>query len=458
MPELHLQQKQIEFLCSSADIVIGGGAAGGGKTYSLVVEPLRHALKLDNFNAVIFRRSYPEITRAGGVWDEATKLYPFVGGVPNGTKIEYTFGTSRVGFGYLSNEQTLMEWKSSQIALIEFDQLETFTERMFFYMLSRNRSTCGIKSYVRATANPEPNWLADFLDWWIAPDGYANIERAGKIRAFIRHNDEIIWGDSKEELSAKYPDTEPKTVTFIPFTIYDNTVLMDKDPGYLSNLKALPMVDRERLLGDPIRGGNWKIKPSTGKVFNREWFEIVEAIPDGGVACRYFDYAGTAKKYFKDDPDYTAGVLMVFVNGNWYVTDLYHKQVAASQTDNITDAIFVSDAERMLFENRRYLARWEIEPGSASLRDSSSRTFRLAGIDARGENKRTDKVTAWRPLSAQAEAGHIKLLKAPWNEVFLNQLHGVPDLPHDDIADAASGAYSVLQGGAVAKIAISRQG
>ena len=36
------------------------------------------------------------------------------------------------------------------------------------------------------------------------------------------------------------------------------------------------------------------------------------------------------------------------------------------------------------------------------------------------------------------------MLKARWTEVFLSQMHGVPDLPHDDVADATSGAFKAL--------------
>lgn len=443
MDEIRLQPKQEEFLSASADIVIGGGAAGGGKSFALTVEPLRH-VNVFGFNSVIFRRTYPEVMHPGGLWDEAMGIYPFLGGNPKQQRSTFVFPKSKMSYGYLLNENSLMNWKSSQISLVMFDQLEMFTERMLFYMLSRNRSKCAVKSYMRATANPEPNWLAEFLSWWIAPDGYADMDRAGKERAFVRDGDNIVWGDSKAELKDSHPALEPKTVTFIPFTIFDNPILMEKDPGYLASLQALPYVDRERLLGDRVRGGNWKVKPSAGKVFNRDWFELVDTVPDGGIVCRYFDFAATAKTSFKDDPDYTAGVCMLYADKNWYIIDVYNMQIGAAVTDKIVDEIFIRDAEKYMLEGRRYLARWEIEPGSASLRDSVARVNRLAGIDAKGVQKRTDKLTAWKPLSAQTEAGHVKVLKANWNDVLLNQLHGVPDLPHDDMADAVSGAYSVL--------------
>ena len=53
---------QTEFLRSAADICIYGGAAGGGKTTGLILEPLRHVSRVPNFTAVFFRRTMPQIT------------------------------------------------------------------------------------------------------------------------------------------------------------------------------------------------------------------------------------------------------------------------------------------------------------------------------------------------------------------------------------------------------------
>jgi len=71
------------FMSSPADIVIYGGHAGGGKTYALLLEPMRH-LKVPNFGAVIFRRKLTQVTNEGGMWDEAMGMYQRFGGIPRG--------------------------------------------------------------------------------------------------------------------------------------------------------------------------------------------------------------------------------------------------------------------------------------------------------------------------------------------------------------------------------------
>lgn len=443
--EIKPQQRQRQFLESTADIAIYGGAAGGGKSFSLLLEPLFH---LDNpeFGAVIFRRTIPEIVREGGLWDEAGKLYPVISGIPNQVEHQYKFPSgARVTFSHMQLETDKDSWKSSQIPLIEFDQLETFTSNQFWYMMSRNRSTCGVKPYVRATCNPEPGWVADMLSWWIDDDGYANVQRSGKERWFIRQNEALIWAETKEELIEKYPGSLPRSMTFILSTIYDNKILMDKDPGYLANLQSLSLVDRERLLGDPVRGGNWKIKPSAGKVFNRTWFRLIEKdqLPAGGVVVRRWDFAATEKELSKDNPDYTASCLMLYANSRWFVLDITEDRLDPPKIDGYFESITRQDVERFAMEQRRYMSRWEIEPGSAGKRESWRMTSRMAGIDARGVSTGSkDKLTRQKPLATQVEAGNVYIVVAPWNERFLSHMHSQPDLDHDDIADAAGGAFT----------------
>lgn len=245
---------QERWLASSADIAIYGGAAGGGKSWALLMEPLRHISNPD-FGAVIFRRTYPQITGEGGLWDTATKLYPqFNAKMLDGTlDVKFPAG-SRVTFRHMQHEANKRDWQGSQIPLIGFDELTHFTESMFFYMLSRNRSTCGVRPYIRATTNPEAgSWVLELIRWWIDPDtGLPIPERDGIVRWFVRVNSELVWADTREELKERYPDSEPKSLTFVAAKLEDNPTLMREDPGYLANLMALDRVERERLLG-----GNW---------------------------------------------------------------------------------------------------------------------------------------------------------------------------------------------------------
>src|SRR6516225_8028588 len=181
-------------------------------------------------------------------------------------------------------------------------------------MVSRNRSTCGVRPYIRATCNPDADsWVADFISWWIDPESGRPIpERAGVLRYFVRIGEKIVWADQPEELMEDLvrgqqlpPGIDPPlpmSVTFIPAKVFDNPALLRVNPEYLAWLLSLPTLERERLLA-----GNWKIRPAAGLYFKREWCAVVDAAPADLDIVRYWDLAATEKTEF-NDPDWTIGV------------------------------------------------------------------------------------------------------------------------------------------------------
>ncbi len=294
---------------------------------------------------------------------------------------------------------------------------------------------------MRATCNPDPDsFIADLIDWWVGDDGYPLIERSGILRWFVRIGGRLIWADSKQELVAQYgAESFPLSLTFIPASVYDNKILLEKDPGYLAKLKALPPVDRERLLH-----GNWKIRPEAGKVFNRSWFEVVQAVPAGGRECRFWDFAATERAIKGPEPAFTAGVKIRRVGAVFYVLDCLSFQKGPAETDRIVKNTAAQDAEQAKVNRARYTVRWEIEGGSAGKRDAAHLTRMLAGLDARGIRPQGDKITRAKPLAVQAQAGNVKLLAGPWNERWLNHMHHQPDIKEKDIMDASAGAFIAL--------------
>lgn len=273
---------QMETLSSSADIVIGGGAAGVGKTFSLLLEPLRHK-DVKGFGGVIFRRTYTQIKSEGGLWDASKKLYNYVFNArARESSYEWHFGdTSKLKFSHLEYEKNVYDWQGSEITFLGFDELTHFSQNMFFYLLSRNRSTCGVAPYVRATCNPDPDsWVAEFISWWINQDtGFPIEERSGVIRYFVRDGDSYIWGDSKQEVSVKASyyldplieaskglasyDNFIKSITFIGGSIYNNEELLKVNPDYLGNLASQSEQERSRLLE-----GNWKTVVNKNDVYD----------------------------------------------------------------------------------------------------------------------------------------------------------------------------------------------
>jgi predicted phage terminase large subunit-like protein len=430
---------QTEFLSTSADIAIYGGAAGGGKTFALLMEPLRHH-ENPNFGAVIFRRTSKQVRIEGGLWDESMKLYPLVDGYPRPSNLDWTFPSGvTISFDHMEHANSYITWQGAQIPLIMFDELTHFTEQQFFYMLSRNRSTSGIPGYIRATTNPDvDSWVRTLIDWWVGDDGYIIPERSGKIRWFVRINDSLAWADSREELEAKYgADSFPKSLTFIAAKLADNQILMQKDPTYLASLKALPLVDRERLLGDMERGGNWNTRATAGTMFQEQWFKLVDAVPAGYISCvRFWDRAATIPSPQNKDPDWTRGLKVYkYANGDICVGDLKSMRGTPGQVET-----FIRDVAET--DGRGVRIAVQQDPGSAGVKEADHFVRMLAGYDVRVRSFFKDKVTRAKPVSAQAEHGHVLVLKAPWNRPFFEELVAFPDGRHDDIVDTLSGAYN----------------
>ncbi|WP_234891282.1 terminase large subunit domain-containing protein [Sinorhizobium meliloti] len=174
---------QTAFLVSPADIAIYGGSAGGGKTWALLMEPLRHIAN-PQFGAV-FRRSTVQVRNEGGLWDESEKLYPAIGASPKEHVLQWSFPSgASVSFAHLEHDKTVLNWQGSQIPLVCFDELTHFSAKQFWYMVSRNRSMSGVRPYIRATCNPDADsWVAELISWWIDQDtGLPIPERAGVLR------------------------------------------------------------------------------------------------------------------------------------------------------------------------------------------------------------------------------------------------------------------------------------
>lgn len=446
--EIRPQPKQEEFLSNPADIVIYGGAAGGGKSWSLLYEPLRH-VDIGEFGAVIFRSSMTQIKEQGGLWDASMKLYRMFPGAigRNPQKPYWRFPSgAKVSFRQIARDEDVYDWQGTEIACIEFDELTHFSEFQFFYMLSRNRSTCGVRPYVRASCNPDADsWVAGFISWWIDQDtGYPIKERSGKIRWMIRRDEIVHWADTIEELWEQFelvtPEEkrEPKSVAFVASTIYDNQVLLKTDPGYLANLKALSIVERERLLY-----GNWKIKAAKGLFFPRASLPpLLEEIPNDVTRwVRAWDLAATDTDE-GGDPAYTASVLLgKRKDGSYVIADATNNRLKAEKVRNLVKQCAVADKAKY----RRVRIRMSIDPGQAGKEQSQSYVKMLAGFSVSTVKESGSKEARAEPFAAQWQAGNVSVVAGPWTEALLGQYESFPESKFKDMVDAGSNAFNELE-------------
>lgn len=393
---------------------------------------------MNNFGCVIFRRNTENITREGGLWDTSEEIYPHLGGVGSSSGLYWSFPSgATIKMSHMLHEKNRLDWHGSQIPVILWDELTEFTEKQFFYMFSRNRSATGIRGYQRATCNADADsWVAKLISWYIDQrTGLPIPERSGVIRWFVRVGDKLEWGASRDELVRKFPQ-EPKSFTFIASKITDNQIGMQRDPAYLSNLQALPTVDRERLLT-----GNWKIKPSAGSYFKRSDFAPAPlALPIVRRTVRVWDRAATEKRA-DNDPDWTRGLKLCRDEaGMFYVEHLESCQRRPSDVDQV-----ILNTARM--DGNRVEIVLLQDPGSAGVHEVESTVRLLAGFTVHVVKLTRDKETNAKPASSQAGANNIKLSAGGWNEDFLIELENFPEWPHDDIVDTLANGINFLATG-----------
>ena len=217
---------QTEFLAAPERDVLYGGAAGGGKSYAMLVDPLRYAHKKAH-RALILRRSMPELRELidksrelypqaypGCKFKEVEKLWNF----PSGAKIE---------FGFLERDADVYRYQGQAYSWIGFDEITHLpTEFAWNYLGSRLRTTdSSIETYLRCTANPGGVGAQWVKKRYVNP---------------VDHNTSFV---GKDGLSRR----------FIPASLVDNPYLAE-DGRYEEMLKALPPVQRKQLLE-----GNWDV-------------------------------------------------------------------------------------------------------------------------------------------------------------------------------------------------------
>lgn len=341
---------QTQFLSCPADIAIYGGAAGGGKTYGLLLEAMR-LFNFDGVNGAIFRREASQLTNPGSVWSESQKMYTQLGLVPNQTRMQYRFQHhSYLKFSGLQYDHDVLSWQGPQLDFLGFDELTQFTEYQFWYLQGRLRSASGlIKPYCRATCNPEDGWVFDLLKWWIdEKTGYPIPERSGVVRWLYRNDDIAFWTATKAQALAQIKSQGldekilPTSVAFIPATLNDNQILLHNDPNYYARLAAMPEDLRDRMLN-----GRWLFRPA-GKLFKEKWFSHFVIEPrETEVTLITTDTASSTKTA----NDFTCFQVWKRKEGKIYLMDALHgKFTAQAQLTMLANMIVQHQAKYVSIE------------------------------------------------------------------------------------------------------------
>ena len=291
---------QTSFLASAEREVFYGGARGGGKSYAMLVDPLRYCHKAQH-RALLIRRSMPELrdmithsqrlySRAfkGARWREQEKEWRF----PSGARIE---------FGYAENMTDVLRYQGQSYTWIGVDELPQYpTPDVYNFLRSSLRSVDPeIPVYMRATGNPGnigSQWVKEMF-----------VDPAEPNKAF---NVSIDTPTGVRKISRR----------FIPAKLQDNPYLMQTDDYYIM-LASLPEVQRKQFLE-----GDWSaFENSSFPEFNKTT-HVVDPfeIPRGWSRFRSADWGYSSNAcclWFAIDWD----------NNLWVYRELYTKKITADE-------------------------------------------------------------------------------------------------------------------------------
>lgn len=220
-----LTRKQNEFIGSTADEVLYGGAAGGGKSYGQLIDAFLYALKYPGSKQLILRRTFPELERS--LILVSLTIYPKEICKYKGTTHRWEFkNKSFIEFGYCDSEKDVAKYQGAEFDVIRFDELTHFTEYQYTYLISRIRGVNNFPKQIKCSTNP------------------GGVGHAWVKAKFI---------DNKEPMKEYTDDLNRKSI-FIPAKVQENKFLMESDPLYVKRLEQLPEKDRKALLE-----GEWDI-------------------------------------------------------------------------------------------------------------------------------------------------------------------------------------------------------
>jgi predicted phage terminase large subunit-like protein len=404
--------------------VLYGGAAGGGKSEALLMAPLRW-VTIPSFQAILFRRTFKELEKS--LIPRSQKHYRALGGRYNENKACWHFPSgARIWFGHLQHPKDVHDHQSAEYQYVGFDELTTFEESQFRYMLSRARRTVDNPApiRIRAGTNPDVNWVRDRFAPWVrrGPDYDGSRVPSGA----------ILWYLTQADGTETYVPAGTPGAISRSFIRADHKDTPQLDQAYIEQLKALDPVQRARLLE-----GDWDALPAAGSYFKRRWVQIVDVVPHNAVRVRFWDRAGTEEKARKGKgPDWTVGVRMAFDGELWYVEHVERFRGSPFEVEK--------QIKRTAQQEPNVLVRFPQDPGQAGKHQARASIRGLHGHDVRAVLETGSKVVRFGPFSAQAEAGNVRVKRAAWNDSYFQELEGFPTWPFDDQADASSGAFFCL--------------
>ena len=239
-----ISAKQMEFMRRREKYIAYGGARCGGKSWVARTKAVGMCLRYAGLRVLMVRKTFAQMREniVLPMQEQFAPLYRAGAMRYNGQNNEVRFyNGSRIVFGYCDSDRDLLQYQGVEYDVIFLEEATQLSEYQFGIIRASLRGTNDYPKRMYLTCNP-------------GGQGHAWVKRLFVDRQFTK-------------------DEDPAEYAFIQAKVYDNAVLMEKDPGYLRNLQTLPDGMRKAWLD-----GSWDV--FEGQVFT-EWRDDPEHYADG---------------------------------------------------------------------------------------------------------------------------------------------------------------------------------
>ena len=411
---------QTEFLAASEREVFYGGARGGGKSYAMLVDPLRYCSNA-NHRALLIRRTMPELrdlinhsqrlySRAfpGAKWREQEKEWRF----PSGAKIE---------FGYAENMTDALRYQGQSYTWIGIDELPQYhSPDIYNFLRSSLRSVDkDIPVFMRSTGNPGnvgSQWVREMF-----------VEPGEPNKSF--------------DVNINTPNGN-KTITrrFIPAKLQDNPYLMQTDDYYIM-LASLPEVQRKQFLD-----GDWDAYEDSAFPEFSKTTHVVEPfeIPKGWYKFRAADWGYSS-------PACVLWFAVDYNNNLWIYRELYTSKVTADVfARQVLDLESGEYIQYGVLDSSTWAKRGDVGPSIAETMIQQGCRWRQS--DRSPKSRISGKLEVHKRLSVNDKEPGLRIFKNCRNLIrTLGTLPTDNKNPEDVDTNAEDHAYDALRYGCMSR-------